>query len=232
MISIIVPTYCPNIDVEEKLHKCIQSLLFNSPATDTEFVIVEQGIPATANMMGVLASGPRQVVYKRLAGPVGFARAVNMGVEMSVGDHLLIVNNDIEVGYAWAAKLVDVYDRTPRAGMISASDTPGNPAETIEAPCSWWSCVCISRKVWDRVGWLDEDKLNYRLHDQDWSIRAYAMGYVVGRFHGVKVKHDESSTYKHMHIDEGPERTEMRRRWGHEHFHEYVRTHPTQSSFL
>jgi glycosyltransferase involved in cell wall biosynthesis len=198
-----------------------------------ELIVVEQGYKAFGDCMPVQLIAEAKlrstmhIKYRYHAAPIGYAKAVNEGVEMAGGEYLLIVNNDIEVPEQWDTRLIHAYMR-PNAdqrkpGMVSASDTPGAASDTIETPCSWWSCVCISREAWDAVGPLDADLLNYRLHDQDWSIRAWSMNRFVGRYHGVKVKHDESSTYRHMKIDEGPERAEMRRRYGVEHFCDYVR---------
>ena len=166
--------------------------------------------------------------YFWYSGPIGYAKAVNVGVRASEGEHLLIVNNDIVVHPGWAEKLVRTYDSIPFMGMLSACDLPGPETDMVELNTSWWSCACISRDTWEKIGALDEEKLNFRLHDQDWDIRAYNMGYKIARYRGVQVEHDESSTYRHMAIDETAERAEMRRRWGVEHFVDYARLYPFQ----
>jgi len=222
--SIIIPTYAPVEDVDRKLKTCLQVILAYTDMADKELVIVEQGRVVAGNLIQSLKTGrDYPLTYRHSKEPLGFARAVNLGVGLASGDHFLIVNNDIEVSPGWADRLVDKYDSVPNAGLLSpACTSPRDRCEMIEEPTSWWSCVCISRKVWEDVGKLDDEKLNFRLHDQDWSIRCFDKGYVVGRYRNVTVVHHDCTTYKHMVVDETPERAEMVRRYGVEHFADYV----------
>jgi GT2 family glycosyltransferase len=223
MISVIIPTYCPVVEVDQKLWTCLRTIINCTDLKDVELVIVEQGrYVAGVQLAGILPQIENLVYYSTIE-PLGFSGAVNKGVALSSGDYLLIINNDIEVSRDWATKLVNAYKKTPKAGMLFPALTdPKNCMEMIETPWSWWSCVCISREVWNDVGPLDSEKLKFRLHDQDWSIRAFNKGYVVGCYRGVTVKHDDMSTYKHMTVDEAPERAAMIERWGFEHFSDYT----------
>ena len=223
MISIIIPTYCPVPEVEQKLWMCLRRIMGCTDLTDVELVVVEQGRPVAGRWIPGILNKFKTLIYCSSVEPIGFAGAVNRGVCMSSGEYLLIVNNDIEVSPRWAEKLVIAYKKVPKAGMLFPACTdPKDRIELIETPWSWWSCVCISRKVWNDVGPLDEEKLRYRLHDQDWSIRAFNKGYVIGCYRGVTVTHDDMSTYKHMTVDEAPERATMVERWGFEHFCDYA----------
>src|ERR1700721_1883371 len=220
--SIILPTYCSAPDVEPKLRRCLKLLAAHTNWTDKELIVVEQGELAAAKWLGTFQyqfnAAKVKIKYIHEAQPIGFAKAVNTGVEASSGDYLLIVNNDIDVSHNWADRLIKAYEHQPKAGLLFPACTdPKDAIETIEYPHSWWSCVCIARRVWDDVGKLDAEKLNYRMHDQDWSIRAFNKGYIVGCYRGVTVVHDDSSTYRHMTVNEVPERSEMIRRWGFEH---------------
>ena len=222
MISIIIPTYCPVPEVDEKLKTCIRRIMECTDLKDVELIVVEQGRQVAFELCRDLRSRVN-LIYWSTDDPLGFSGAVNKGVALSSGEHLLIVNNDIEVSPHWAEKIVGAYKRIPNAGLLFPARTdPKDCCEMVEAPWSWWSCVCISRRVWDDVGPLDEEKLKFRLHDQDWSMRAFDKGYVVGCYRGTTVTHDEMSTYKHMNVDEVPERAAMIERWGFEHFCDYT----------
>lgn len=217
MNSIVIPTYCPTRGVEELLEKCID-LIESRTELPYELVIVENG--SKTRIVDIAAD-----VLVRTPEPLGYAKAVNLGISLAHGDHFLIVNNDIHVEEGWDRELVEAYANLPsKGGVLGAFDQQGGGRE-YWMDVSWWSCVCISRSSWSYVGELDAGALNYRLHDQDWSIRAKLAGLDVARWTGARVKHYEGSTYKHMKTDdiEIPERAEMRRRWGHEHFVDWLR---------
>lgn len=232
MNSIILPTYCPVPSVEEQLKVFLQGLEQNT-VLPYELVVVEQGkqvfpsIPYTSGKLLEAGEWPEAAKYFHQEQPMGYAKAVNKGVEMSSGEWLFIVNNDIKVPYGWDDKLLKAYQRLPKGkGLLSPIERGrGVEKDDFILNESWWSCVLIHRSVWDEVGRLDDEVLNYRFHDQDWSIRCRRAGYDVARYRGVVIDHIESSTYRHMNIDEGPERAEMLRRHGALHFHELVSQH-------
>lgn len=221
MNSVIIPTYCPTPEVAVLLQRCLASL-FACSADPYELIIVEQGDKYCCAKDASLCN-TRQIVCRVLYDyhrhPIGYAAAVNRGMEMATGDYLFIVNNDIEVPSSWDRDLLRVYQEEPKIGLLSPVDRDGLVGVFEE---SWWSCVLISRKVWNEVGPLDDKDLNYRFHDQDWSIRCTKAGYKVRRYAGVRVEHKESSTYRHMTTDETAERAVMRSRYGHEHFYQWV----------
>lgn len=219
--SIILPTYCPTPEVEEYLKNCLEALAAHS-TSECEVVVVENGSESP------LLHSRMCDTFVRTRQPLGYAKAVNIGVKLARAEYLLIVNNDLFVEQNWDTELCEAYERLPGGGgVLGAVEThltsPGVKEFWMDA--SWWSCVCIRRDVWDKVGPLDDGPLNYRLHDQDWSIRAKLAGYDVARWTGARVRHVNSATYKHMetHHIETSERAEMRRRHGHEHFVDWLR---------
>lgn len=222
MISIILPTYCPNSDVEKKLLACIASIRLET-VSEYELIVVEQGQRVFGHQRPC-----SYAAYMHLPKPVGFARAVNLGVAAATSEWLFIVNNDIVVPYDWDGRLIQAYRSLPRGGLLSPSESVlksprCTSLDAVMHDISWWSCVLIRKDIWTEVGQLDEENLAFRLHDQDWSIRCKRAGYAVARYCGVEVIHDESSTYRHMQVNEQPEREVMRNRWGYEHFCDWVR---------
>lgn len=221
-ISIIIPSYRPVVEVAELELECLRSIRQHTQ-NDYELVYVRNEEYNPLIDCPVLAA--RNVRFVDMGEPVGYARAVNIGVAVSSGDYLFIVNNDIKIlTPGWDQEMLDMYESkrasVTRFGLLSPEDRPGWLGVNLDS--SWWSCVLISRAVWDKVGPLDDKLLNYRFHDQDWSIRCRKAGYHVARYGGVRVAHKESSTYKHMKVEEGPEREEMVRRYGVAHFFEWI----------
>jgi GT2 family glycosyltransferase len=219
MNSVIVPSYCPVPEVAVLARRAVAQLLGNT-VDPYELIVVEQGEPVLAGLTED-ARAMTWLAYKHYPEPMGFARAANKGVSMASGDYLFIVNNDVLVPWAWDSQLLKEYVSCPKCGILSPTDVVV-PEPVVYRDVSWWGCVLVSRAVWDELGPLDEEKLNYRFNDQDWNIRCRQAGYEVCRYGGVRVEHFESSTYRHMNVDESPERAEMVRRYGVAHFHEWV----------
>lgn len=224
MNSIILPTYCPAQEVESALHEFMDTLAM-STTLPAELVVVEQGKRLVEKDL-LLYKSTGAIVhsqYRYYPDPIGYARAVNIGASLAVGDYLFIVNNDLKLPYGWDAKLLTAYRSVPDMGLLSPLEHTRGGYNGIILNESWWSCVLISRKVWETVGPLDDEKLNYRFHDQDWSIRCKRKGFQVARLGSLRVHHIDSTTYKHMPVkrEEGEERAEMIRRYGYAHFFEW-----------
>lgn len=219
MNSIIIPVYIPHVEVLDKLKMCVASIMAHT-ADPFELVVVEQGERLWQALIPV-----QPQAHVHLQKPVGFAKAVNIGVHCSTGDFLFIVNSDIIVPQAWDIKLRAVYaGMGSAAGVLCPTDQHFTEEDKIGFDVGWWSCVLISRRVWDDVGPLDEKNLPMRFHDQDWNIRCRQHGLAVARYYGVQVQHDEGSTYRHVKYDDADlaERQIMRERYGHEHFCQWV----------
>jgi GT2 family glycosyltransferase len=215
MNSIIIPTYCPVPEVADLLQQCVEKIAKHT-VLPYELIVIEQG-------KRYFKQSPAQVtVYSSFDEPIGYAKAVNIGVGMAQGEYLFIVNNDIFVPHGWDHALIRDYELTHGCAMMSACDRP--EVTSIQHDVSWWSCVCINRQRWKEIGPLNDELLNYRFHDQDWSIRATKAGYRVCRDGYVQVQHFEASTYRHMQptVNEGGERAEMIRRYGVAHFYEWL----------
>lgn len=222
MISIILPSYCPAPDVEQKLKTCLESLYMTTDMDKCELVVVEQAGRQADNY---LSSQKLRHPYIHVSynNPVGFSEAVNAGVRLAHGDMYAIVNNDIVFSQGWLDKMVEVYKSNPLSGLLAPIDQH-HSIDDHEYTDSWWSCVLISRDVWNEVGELDTEHLRYRYHDQDWSIRCHQAGYKVQRTRRVKVYHDDGSTYRHMksQVDESAEADYMIRTHGVRHFIQIV----------
>lgn len=226
MISIILPTYCPAPDVVDKLKTCLNSLYETIPSMkEHELIVVEQG-ERHAEKILVPETLDHAYTYVSYNKPVGFSEAVNAGVRLAHGDYYAIINNDLVFQYDWLNKMQKVYESNPKIGLLSPIDQH-HAIEDHEYVDSWWSCVLISKTVWDRVGELNTEQLRYRFHDQDWSIRCAKQGFSVMRTKRVRVYHDDGSTYRHMKpsVDEGAEARWVEKMHGYRHFIDWVSNH-------
>src|SRR4051812_8585417 len=101
--SIILPTYCPTPEVEEYLRECLEALVLHSNS-EYELIVVENG--SSSPLLG-----PHMCdTFLRTKRPLGYAKAVNIGVQLAQNDHFLIVNNDLFVGPNWDRELIQAYE--------------------------------------------------------------------------------------------------------------------------
>jgi GT2 family glycosyltransferase len=202
-VSIIIPTYCPDNEVVEAYNKFFSSLKKYTNREDYQLVVIEQGVQLVNELI------PDIYIHKEK--PIGYARAVNLGMAVADGDYLIVINNDIELSENWLENLVNDYEKEFNGmGLLSAMDydRPG-----IVENESWYSLFIVGRRTFQTVGYLDEI-LNYRFHDQDYSIRLKKAGFKIGRTGNVKVKHKDSTTFKKMNINIGFEEKIMNERHG------------------
>lgn len=208
-VSIILPCYVPDAEVLGYLHRCIKQLWRNTPEGLFDLIIVENGSDCTEDFKCLLRIHSEH--------PLGYARAVNIGIRLAKTEYVCIINNDLFVTSGWLEQMIADYESILDCGVLAPNGPPG-----ITFDSHWWSCVLIRKSVIDTVGLLDEEKLNYRYHDQDWNILCRKAGYAVARTGNVQMDHVNSATYDKMKRDDTPEREEMIRRWGVAHFEEWV----------
>lgn len=214
--SIILPSYVIDKTVHEYLKRCLENLEKNTDRSSYQLVIVDNGSIAGSDLMKSKAD-----VYVRKDEPMGYARATNLGLAMSSGDYLCILNNDLFVPQNWLPDMIRDYESISKAGTIAPME--GVPEKRLYYDSHWFSLVLFSRKVFTEIGYLDES-INYRFHDQDYSIRVKKAGYEVLRTGNVVVEHINSATYGKMKRNEDPaEREVMIKRYGYAHFEEWLR---------
>ena len=87
-------------------------------STPFEVVLVDNGSQdATAELLGQLGG---DVVIRRNATNLGFARACNQGALLARGDYVVFLNNDTEVKPGWLPPFVDELASRPATGVVGA----------------------------------------------------------------------------------------------------------------
>jgi hypothetical protein len=122
----------------------IESLERNAGDRIREIVVVDNA--STDGSASTIASRFPHVTVVRSDENVGFARAVNAGVRRVSGEYLLLVNPDTVVHDDVVARLVDLAERRPGAGIWGgvAVDGDGVPNSTsaLGLP-TLWSYLCF-----------------------------------------------------------------------------------------
>ena len=223
-IAIILPIYIIDEENLEQYRKFSDSLHATQPDDLYELFIIDNG-----SKFGTFELEADADFYYRYEEPLGYAKAVNIGFEKVAqqandqegADHVVVANADLEfMTEHWLSTMLEVYEDV--GGLLSAQDV-ADCNQRYYPDTSWYSLWMIAMDIWYEVGKLDDTKLNYRFHDQDYSIRLKQAGFNVGRTGLVQVKHVNSATYSKMGRNEDPEeREEMIRRHGVALFSEYI----------
>ena len=210
MISLILPTYSPDKEVHNKCMDFLANLQQNTDMENVQFIVVENGSHTPE-----LEKAADIYIHKEE--PIGYAKAVNIGWSLADGDYIVTLNNDLKVPPKWLEKMIEDY----QPGTLAPMDFESNPE--IFEDSHWFSLVMMDRKTFTKVGYLNEI-INYRFHDQEYSIRVWKQGLKVNRTGKVVVDHINSLTYNKMERNEDPaEKQWMLDNWGASHFGDYVK---------
>jgi len=209
-VSIVLPNFCPDATVRAHMLAFLRSLTACTDPAGYQFVVVENG--SESPELRALAD-----IYLHEPEPIGYARAVNLGITQADHDLLVIANNDLILPPNWLPQLIADY-KAYGPGVLSPMDRPCSPG--IYRNASWYSLFITDRKTF---GYFDET-LNYRYHDQQKSIELRKAGHFVGRTGRVVVQHVNSATYERMPVkdEETAERNLMIARHGAEHFVDWL----------
>lgn len=167
--SVIIPTYNHCNDL---LLPCLNSVLTNTKAYDTEIIIVANG--CTDNTREVIQKYPADNI--RLLWfdePLGYTKAANEGIKASVGEYVVLLNNDtIILNDSWLRLLTEPFETELRLGITGVQLEYINGYQYL-----MFFCVMIKRQVFDDVGLLDEQFSPGGFEDADFCVRAASKGY-------------------------------------------------------
>jgi glycosyltransferase involved in cell wall biosynthesis len=172
--SIVIPTYN---NCEKYLKPCVDSILKYSKIEDIELIISYNGCTDnTKRYLNYLISCfeyhgfGHQIKFFKSEHPLGFAKAVNRGIEMATCDKIVLLNNDtVILGDKWLEKL--------DTGDISAVWT--QYSQITKRRFAVFFCVMIDRKVFNKIGLLNEEYGTGGCEDIEFCLKAEEAGFKI-----------------------------------------------------
>jgi len=196
-VSIIFPTFNGLEDTRE----CLFSITkLRYPKSKMEVIIIDNG--STDNTIPFIRKNFPWVKIFVQKKNFGFAKAVNLGIERSNGEYLLITNNDVIFEKNYLVNLVIFLQKNPKVGIVGGKIYYKHPKNKVafsgakfnfytgllslnkkpNKVCETdWNPGCnmfVKKKVFDKIGQFDE-KFFFYFEDLDFCLRAKRAGYQV-----------------------------------------------------
>lgn len=182
--SIVIPTYN---HCDDLLRPCVESIFQYSNLSEIELIISANG--CVDNTRAYI-----QELERRFAGlglrsnfksvwhdsALGYSRACNVGIQAATTDLIVLLNNDTILLHQspgdWLYVLEQPFLKNPSCGISCIVKGPSEPAGHDFAI---FFCVMIHRKVFDRIGLLNEEYGVGGGEDTEFSIECERAGFEV-----------------------------------------------------
>jgi GT2 family glycosyltransferase len=220
LVSIVVPFR----DGAKLLARCMESIRKRTEYKQYEFVLVDNGsVEKTTLRLLEREKDKPGVTIVRVDEPFNFARLNNRGAQAARGEHLLLLNNDMEarapgwlsamlehsqrpeVG-AVGARLLFPDGRIQHAGVaVGAEDIaahsfylfPANePGAAIVRNCDavTGACLMTRKRLYQELGGLNDIDLPVAYNDVDYCLRVRERGLLVVYTPHAELLHHESAS--------------------------------------
>ena len=182
--SVIIPTYNHCADL---LMPCVRSVLQYTTMTDVELIISANGcvddtwayVHSLKQQFSELGmSNHLKVIWSDTA--LGYAKANNVAIQQASGDHIVLLNNDCVLlpqnRNQWLHMLQAPFEQdvnTGISGVVLSQDSASLQPFVI------FFCVMIDKKVFDRIGLLNEQCEVGGCEDVEFCVEAQRAGYKV-----------------------------------------------------
>jgi len=185
-VSIIVPLY----NQLAYTKGCLEGLR-RTVQPDTEIILVDNASSdGTADFLTTL-TGVQVIANSENRGCAG---AWNQGVRAAAGEWLVILNNDVILSSGWVAGLLsasrrwglDIVSPAIREGEHNydvesyASEVTGRMTGVIRRGNAHGICFMVHRRVFETIGYFDENFRIGQYEDSDFFLRAKKAGFRLG----------------------------------------------------
>ncbi|MDP2912816.1 MAG: glycosyltransferase family 2 protein [Candidatus Omnitrophota bacterium] len=198
--DIIIPVY----NALEMTRNCLDSINDNTRFS-FNMILVDNGSGRdTSVFLDEFKSANGAVAVIHNSENLGWVKAVNQGMKLSVSPYVCILNNDTIVKTDdWITKLIAIGGSAADIGLINPNfelerraRLRGKPFTEVDF-CRGY-CVLIKRAVMEKIGFLDEAYGLGYYDDDDYSVRAIRAGFRCVRANDVFVEHLRDSTFTAM----------------------------------
>ena len=172
--SIIIPTLLG----DQSLRDCIQSIQDYTDLSDVEVIVVANGCPIPT--LTYLSHLPHPFRYIWNNTELGFPKAVNIGIQESIGKYIVLLNDDCKFlpqeKNTWIHQLKIPFQDDGRVGVVGPHVLKDSITGYLFLP---YYCVMFPRNVLEQIGLLDESFSPGGCEDIDHCIRIQEAEYTL-----------------------------------------------------
>lgn len=183
--SIIIPTYN---HCDDLLKPCIESIFKNTDMTNVELIISANGctdgtkeyLESLSNKFNALGFESHLcIVWNNDA--LGYSRACNMGINTASGEKIILLNNDaVLLDYLPKNSWLDMLEKPFYDDTTCGLSAPSKRyCEYIDGDFLIFYCVMIDRKVFDKIGLLNEEYGIGAGEDTEFCLEAVKNGFSI-----------------------------------------------------
>ena len=182
MISIVIPIYNPenlSFKNEKFLRPQLESLIKYTNLSNIEIILIVNGYtPKTIMVITDITGYSDKFKIWYFKEPLGYTKAANEGMKRAKGDFIILLNDDVillnQSKNYWVNKLLEPFIN-PKMGITGC--------HKLKCPITQEDfivgyCMCIKREVINKIGFLDENFINYG-DDIDYCLRAKKKGFLI-----------------------------------------------------
>jgi len=202
-VSIIIPLYNGAALIPACLNAVLPQVQEHGNA---EVIVVDNA--STDNWEQALAPFKAAIRHHRLSFNTGFATAVNVGIQLSRGEIIILLNQDAIVQASWLNALLARFEASPQAAIVGskcmrADGTIDHAGGIIRLPLFYTAhfglgepdlppynqpyqpdyvtgaALALRRALLDRVGWFDQGFYPAYYEEADLCLRARGAGYEI-----------------------------------------------------
>ena len=169
--SVVIPTYN---HCDDFLRPCIESILEYTHMKDIELIVSANG--CTDNTKGYLESLKLntgihlKIIWSDSA--LGFAKAVNLGIKAASCDKIILLNNDTKLLQQEKNTWLNLLEAPFENEKCGISCVVKEYSKVMNKDFAVFFCVMIDRKVFNTVGYLNEEYEIGSGEDMEFSILA------------------------------------------------------------
>lgn len=152
--SIIIPTFN---HLEDCLRPCLDSIFKNTDLNDTEIIVVSNGsTDGTNDYLSALQKEHQNLRTVITDEPLGYPLAVNMGIQISKGHYIVLLNNDtVILDFCKKNEWLDILNAPFVDEKVGITGPSMLYCEEAKTHFLIFFCVMIRRKMLDEIGILD-----------------------------------------------------------------------------
>jgi GT2 family glycosyltransferase len=225
---------------------CVDSISKNTADVDYRIIAIDNasGEETKKYLESLKSLLGQKILLIRNENNLGFVKAANQGIRLSVAPYVCLLNNDAITTNGWLVEMIKVAETSPTIGLVNpSSNTMGQkPDKKLsineyalsikKEPGAWEEigsaigfCMLIKREVIEKIGVFDEIYGIGNFEDTDYSRRAIKEGFLCVRANSAYVYHREGTSFgRDETFDENFERNRQiyEFRWGKRRWIAYV----------